>query len=1446
MSRAVLGTAMAAVLFAGAMLAMPATAAPALVHLAPASPGAVRFTINVPVPKLVRLEAGDATARLDLDGFLLEGKPGAPAMPVRVLLVAVPPLGAVRVSGVASELRIDEGVLLASTATRDAAGEVHQMRSSAAYGAKGSAQPEAAKLLDVTWVRNQRVARIAIMPSAYEPSARRLTTAARIDVEVQVQPMDVLGPPVETSDPYEPVYESALVNYAQGKNWRRPATSVLAAAARRMGMSVAGVTELAAPPDTSVFVGRQWARLAITQAGFYSVNYSNLRLTALINQGSFAFDSLRLFTLPGYPQLPENTYCDSCDLKEVAIGVIDVGNDGLFSVNDDTFYFFAQGPSGWADDYNLALADTLYLNHPYETRNIYYLTVATGPLPVAGAPRRIGRRDATPQVASGATPVTTFADRAHFEQDVEYWPDANPRGSSLFWEKWYWRSLSNTATGNSFTTTFALPGADTLQAARLRLRQWGLTDNVIFNGCGNTTPDHLLDVRLNAFGLRRGAWNSFIAAYGGQYTFDTTGVFLNRVSNSLQLTVPVVSAPDCPNRSDRSALAWFDLYYQRFFQPQDDVLRFRGPATAGLYRYDVGPFKSSAQPRLFDITDPLSPSELTAAATAFGPVAGGFQLSIEDTQSVQHRFLVVPDSFITAVHLPVTAIDDAPFTSLDNLRSRTNGADYLVIYYDGFAAAATALGDARKLKLPLTDKPAPYVTKTIPISALYDQFSGGRTDPAAIRNFLRAAYFNWSLRPRFVTFIGDASYDYKNITGRAPSGQPGSLLPTYENGFDDHFNVLRQFATDDWLLNVNDANSFVPDFYGGRLPADDAASALKVVNGKILAYENAAPVGEYRNRVMLIADDDQQGESPDQLAWTHVQQTTDLDTTSTPDHLDRTYVYLHTYPSGTGNTKPGARADIKNTINNGVALFNYVGHGSPFKISDESVFIDSDAGTLTNGLRMPLFVAASCDVGKFNDPTVQSLGERLVMASDAGAIGVISATEQAFSSDNSLLNRFLYKQMFRRDAVVVGADTLAGFGQYHMAVSAALLSAKISAPGTNEINNSKYQYMGDAATRLNAPRLWADIQLTDVAGVPITELKRGQTVVVSGRVLDAPGGTFTPFDGVASLFVEDSAPIDNTGLNPDPNFLSHYYSVNYRFRAGPIYHGDVTCTNGTFEGRFVVPADATTGAYGRVRAYLDGRTLNAKRDDDGAGSVKVQVSSAPIVTSDAEGPRITLSFVGGATSVRPDAQLRIDLFDQSGIMTTGHSLQNSIVVTIDDNTTSRVDVTGSFRYAADSYQSGTASFALPSLSAGHHRIRVSAADNLASGINASAHRNSSTLEFDVISTPTLNVARTYLFPNPTRSSGPGAGGTFIVDAPGDSVNTLIRLYTVSGKLIRTLKSFGALGQVQIPWDGRDAEGDALANGTYLYKVYVNGRLADGTSSASQKAIAEGRVVIVHH
>jgi flagellar hook assembly protein FlgD len=84
----------------------------------------------------------------------------------------------------------------------------------------------------------------------------------------------------------------------------------------------------------------------------------------------------------------------------------------------------------------------------------------------------------------------------------------------------------------------------------------------------------------------------------------------------------------------------------------------------------------------------------------------------------------------------------------------------------------------------------------------------------------------------------------------------------------------------------------------------------------------------------------------------------------------------------------------------------------------------------------------------------------------------------------------------------------------------------------------------------------------------------------------------------------------------------------------------------------------------------------------------------------------------------------------------------------------------------------------------------------------------------------------------------------VVDAPGNSIDVLLRIYTVTGRLVRTLKSQGGNNQVQLPWDGLDDERAPLANGVYLFKVNVNGLDSSGANSG-QHASAEGRFVVLN-
>jgi peptidase C25-like protein/flagellar hook capping protein FlgD len=1385
-----------------------ARAAPPAVRLSSASTTEIRFVVDV--PELVREQApGGTEVVLSLSGYTSVGDQGEPGIPQRVVCVAVPPTGAVTVLAAGSGEQRFDSVRVAARGG-DGPGPLRLAEDGASDAAAGRALYGAgvARLVDVSWLRNQRVARIAVTPVRYDAAAHVATAQRAVEIRVQVEAPPAVAPSSPTSrpardgaDPFEAVYREALVNYEQGIAWRGSRSTVNAGGARVARSFTSRDLELA--PDSIVLVGRRWVKIGIPATGFYRLRYGQFRRFAPFSDDtSTRLEDVRLITMPGMPVLPESSYCDTCEYRQVALGLVDNG-DGRLNRSDDAVYFYALGPSDWEDVFDPSRPDTNYLNHPYETRNYYYLGIdASG----SSAPKRITTRSAAVQVDGDEITPTTFPARVHKEIEAAYLPNNPPPTNSTYtWDKWFWTTLHPPAT---FITTVDAPGADTTQQALVRTRLTSFEPDL---ACAEIFRTQFMDLTWNGAASQRMGWKGYVP-WTAKLTVPTVRPRGNDFSARAEL-----------NRCNNDiGVSWVELYYAHRFEPQADRLDFRS-FDVGPLLYRIEPFVGATRPRVFDVSDPRQPIELLQFD--WQQVAGGWRLSFEAPQTEPRRYRIERDSSMTDV--PAANITATPATSLIDLKSGALRADYLVIYYDEFQAAADTLAAWRHAHQG-------FEVMTIPISALYDQFSGGRTDPAAIRNFLRATFQRWDKTPGFVQFIGDASYDFKNLTGHAPVGKPPVLLPTYEGGFDRY--VLRQFTTDDWLLNVDNALVVVPDFLGGRIPAMDATSAMDIVRNKILFYERSAPLGDYRNRIMLIADDQEQGSKCDPLTWTHLVQTDSIGREHLPAHIDRDYIYLHTYPGE--DTKPGAKADILDHVNGiGVAVVNYVGHGSPFKLADESVLQTGDLGALHNADRLPAFIAASCDVGKFSDPVNESLGELLVRRTGGGAIAVISSTELAFSNQNGKLDATIYDRVFDRSPT----------GKYHYTLSEALLLGKLA----GDTNSQKYQLMGDAATRLNLPELWVELSLfpessPDTTVATDSTLVQGSLYRFSGRVVDHPGGDLVPVDGIANLLVEDSAPTLLSPLCVLPQCLSCAPAF-YRYRAGAIFRGDIGVRAGRLEGRFMVPVEARPGPDARIRAYLTGGAIAAP-GVDGAGARRLAVAVGKAPAGDTHGPEIRLSFPNGATTVRPDAVLRVDLSDPSGILITGHTAQNGILVTVDDNSTTREDITDTFRYAANSYQSGSATFRLNEtmkLAEGPHRITVSAADNLASGFAAVQHRSTASIEFEVAAQPPLQILSAYLFPNPTSSRGGSSGGWFVVDTQGDALNVLLRIYTSSGRLVRALTVRDARGQIQVPWDGLDAEGQALANGLYLFKVHLNPLGADGLSDPTQNAESEGRFVIVN-
>lgn len=81
------------------------------------------------------------------------------------------------------------------------------------------------------------------------------------------------------------------------------------------------------------------------------------------------------------------------------------------------------------------------------------------------------------------------------------------------------------------------------------------------------------------------------------------------------------------------------------------------------------------------------------------------------------------------------------------------------------------------------------------------------------------------------------------------------------------------------------------------------------------------------------------------------------------------------------------------------------------------------------------------------------------------------------------------------------------------------------------------------------------------------------------------------------------------------------------------------------------------------------------------------------------------------------------------------------------------------------------------------------------------------------------VRNLFNYPNPMQGQ---TYFTFDLFAPEPPSSCIIKIYTVAGRLVREVKAGARVGFNQIYWDGKDGDGETMANGIYLYKLILEG------------------------
>ena len=393
---------------------------------------------------------------------------------------------------------------------------------------------------------------------------------------------------------------------------------------------------------------------------------------------------------------------------------------------------------------------------------------------------------------------------------------------------------------------------------------------------------------------------------------------------------------------------------------------------------------------------------------------------IEDPDSYNALFQMLDTrnaQFITVSDTALRQPERIEIVEPTDLAAVNHGADYLIVAHSKFLPAAQRLASWRA-----TPNGGGYRTKVVTTEDIYNTFGDGGVSPKAIKAFLTHAYQSWvPPAPTYVALFGDGTFDFRGIDTEIHLDPPelDGYIPTHYIRTDS----FGRTASDHWYATVSGHDEFT-DFYIGRLSTETVSQAEAVVD-KILAYEQNPPRGDWRRKIISVADDEVSNsgdfifrKSLNEIAKDHTRLGYETIEVFLEDVIDE----VEAHPEDYSNILPRyvARDRIIEALGEGAVLAQYAGHGGRTVWTHESIFDNADVDEVEETTKIPFMLVLSCYNGYFDKPGEPSMAEKLLRKERGGIIGMLSATRLTYGSGNDALNRIIFDMLFKRNIRQLG------------------------------------------------------------------------------------------------------------------------------------------------------------------------------------------------------------------------------------------------------------------------------------------------------------------------------------------------------------------------------------------------------------------------------------------
>jgi flagellar hook assembly protein FlgD len=1122
----------------------------------------------------------------------------------------------------------------------------------------------------------------------------------------------------------------------------------------------------------SVLSSGEWYKFYIEESGVFQLTKGFLSSLG-VNTNSVDPRTVKIYGNGGrmLPLLNSENY--PFDVVENAVKFVGE-EDGSFD-NGDYILFYGEGPKTYSEESQTNI-------NLYTDRTYYYVNISSGN----------GKRiQQMPTIDAAADiQVNTFQDYQFYEVD-EF-------NLAKLGRRWFGDDF---AIENEREYNFQFPNLVNSETVRFDIAVGSVSE----------TDGTTMGITING---------NFVSSLGlGVISPGSVLGTANAYGDDIAISSDEISVTlDYNNNGNPSANAYLDyinIEATRDLIYEGDQLVFKNKdvvTTPGIAEYNLA--NASGIQEVWDVTDRFNVSNILNSE-------GLSNLSFKAVSGEERTYLAFSSSNVLQPKKEsrsTLANQNLKGTIFLNSQGAFEDVDYIILTPAELRSQAERLAQINRNQYNLN-------VKVVDIQTIYNEFSTGSQDIAAIRNFIKYVYDNASVpseRLKYVCLFGEGSYDYKDRVNNNTN-----LVPSWYSM--PSFSLTNSFVSDDFYAMLDDTeggmgSSDRMDVAVGRILAEDIQRAKELVD-KIEAYYQPEAYGSWRNNILLVSDDVDVG-------WEKtLQETTDeLGTNIETDKPFFNVIKIHTdafeqESSAAGNRYPQVNEAFKDAIEVGALVVNYFGHGGEDGLAKERIFDKFDAQEINNICKYNLFITVTCEYTKFDDPGRPTAGEFTYWNNTGGSIALMTTTRQIFVTVGESFNEVLDDYLF-----AYGSNDYQPMGE--------VLRLTKTDNNIAGISQKRLVFLiGDPAMKLAFPQ--PDVRLTKVNDIEITQpidtLKALSYIKLAGEVTDVNGNLLSNYNGTLTATVFDKRIERQTLANDGTSDNGGTIYLNFTTLGEVLFKGQATVENGQFEFDFIVPRDiGIPVGNGKVSFYAQ---TNSPLSDQAGANFDIKVGgineNAP---EDNIGPVINLfmndeNFVsGGITNESPN--LLAKLQDDNGI-NTASGIGHDITAIIDGDETNPIVLNDYYQANVDDYTNGTVTYPFRDLEPGPHTLTLKAWDT---------YNNSSTAEIQFVvydKDEELVIDNVLNYPNPFVNYTEFWFNHNSVEP----LDVSVQIFTVSGKLVRTLngqtsggsKSVSSLSK-DIIWDGRDDFGDKIGKGVYVYKLKVRSNRLNKQVEKIQKLV----------